>query len=332
MSIGLKDIAQSTGFSVNTVSRALRKDPRISEQTKETISRAATELGYIPNAIAASMRSAKSKTIGVVSADSANPFFSEVIRGIEETARHYGYHILLANTEESAKREAELVRMFLCRQVDGIIAMPTYDKDEDHIRLYQDLNIPYIFPGRYLEGLQDHSILHEDVSGQRAVIEHLLSKGHRNILYLAGPRKVSNTADRLIGIKDAYAAHDLELDENYVVHALGHIEDGYAITNHALNRGLEFTAIACFNDMLAMGVLKSLHENNLSVPNDIEVFGYDNLYMSQFMQPSLSTVDVPKFRLGSVAMETLAAHIDDSTLPYVQKSVSTRLIFRESTR
>lgn len=113
---------------------------------------------------------------------------------------------------------------------------------------------------------------------------------------------------------------------------MGHIEDGYAITNHALNRGLEFSAIVCFNDMLAMGVLKSLHENNLSVPSDVEVFGYDNLYMSQFMQPSLSTVDVPKFRLGAVAMETLVAHIEDDSLPYAQRNVSTRLIFRESTR
>ncbi len=332
MSIGLKDIAQATGFSVNTVSRALRKDPRISSSTTEIISRTATELGYIPNAIAASMRSSRSKTIGVVSADSANPFFSEVIRGIEETARHFGYHILLANTEESAKKEADLVRMFLCRQVDGIISMPTYDREPDHIELYRGLTVPYIFTGRYLDGLQDHSILHEDVEGQKAVIEYLLEKGHRNILYLAGPKKVSNTHDRLVGIREAYVAHGLELDDSHIVHAMGHIEDGYAITNHALNRGLEFTAIACFNDMLAMGALKSLHENNLSVPDDVEVFGYDNLYMSQFMQPSLSTVDVPKFRLGSVAMETLVAHIEDGSLPYVQKSVSTRLVFRASTR
>lgn len=332
MSIGLKDIAQSTGFSVNTVSRALRKDPHISNSTTDIISRTATELGYIPNAIAASMRSSHSKTIGVVSADSANPFFSEVIWGIEETARHLGYHILLANTEESAKKEAELVRMFLCRQVDGIIAIPTYDRESEHIDLYKGLSVPYVFTGRYLDELKDHSILHEDTEGQKAVIGHLLDKGHRNILYLAGPKKVSNTYDRLIGFYDAYDSRGREPDENYIVHAMGHIEDGYAITNHALNRGLEFTAVACFNDMLAMGVLKNLHENNLSVPDDVEVFGYDNLYMSQFMQPSLSTVDVPKFRLGSTAMETLVSHIEDGTLPYVQKSVSTRLIFRESTR
>lgn len=332
MAVGLKHIAQRTGFSVNTVSRALRGDSRISTATTQIISQTATELGYVPNTIAASMRNAYSKTIGVVSADSANPFFSEVIRGIEESARHFGYQILLANTEESAKHEADLVRMFLCRQVDGIISMPTYDKDMNHVDLYRNLPVPYIFAGRYLDGLKDHCILHGDEKGQYAVADHLLGKGHRHILYLAGPKKVSNTYDRLLGVRDAFVSRGLELDADYVVHVMGHIEDGYAAINHALNRGIEFSAIVCFNDMVAMGVLKSLHENNLSVPDDVEVFGYDNLYMSQFMQPSLSTVDVPKFRLGVIAMETLAAHIEDQSLPYAQKNVSTRLIFRESTR
>ncbi len=332
MSIGQKDIAKITGFSVNTVSRALRGDPKISMATTKRIREVALDVGYIPNAIAASMRSSRSKTIGVLSADSANPFFSEVIRGIEETGRHYGYHILLANTEESAKREEELVRMFQCRQVDGIIAMPTYEGDQAHVDLYRNLTIPYIFAGRYIDGLRSHSILHEDVSSQRSVVEFLLEGGHRNILCIAGPKKVSNTFDRLVGIREAYANYGLTLDEGYVFHAAGHIEDGYAITNHALNRGLQFTAIVCFNDMMAMGVLKSLHENNLAVPGNIEVFGFDNLYMSQFMQPSLSTVDVPKFRLGSVAMESLVAHIEDGSLPYIEERISTRLIFRESTR
>ncbi|HRV24436.1 MAG TPA: substrate-binding domain-containing protein, partial [Sphaerochaeta sp.] len=266
------------------------------------------------------------------SADSANPFFSEVVRGIEEAASKAEYHILLANTEESIKKEAELVNMFLRRKVDGIIAMPVFDNSGSHLDLYQRLKIPFIFPGRRLEGLEGHSILHSDRIGQRMVIDHLLDHGHTKILYIAGPRKVSNTIDRLSGVHEAFASHGMETDPDYIVEASGHIEDGYSISNQALNRGMGFTAIACFNDMLAMGVLKSLYENNLRVPEDIEVFGYDNLYMSQFMQPSLSTVDVPKFRLGYVAMETLIAHIRDPELAYETKDFPTRLVFRETTR
>nr|WP_321296146.1 LacI family DNA-binding transcriptional regulator [uncultured Sphaerochaeta sp.] len=332
MSILLKDIAQVTGFSINTVSRAMRSDPKISTETTRLIKEKAHEMGYIPNSVAASMRSNHSKMVGIISADSANPFFSEVVRGIEEAATKADYHILLASTEESVKKEADLVKMFLCRKVDGIIAMPVFDNSSAHLDLYRNLKVPFIFPGRRLEGLVSHSILHSDRDGQRKVLEHLLANGHRKILYIAGPKKVSNTIDRLTGVGEAYANNALEVDPDYIVEASGHIEDGYYLTNQALNRGLGFTAVACFNDMLAMGVLKSLYENNLSVPHDIEVFGYDNLYMSQFMQPSLSTVDVPKYRLGYVAMETLLSHIQDPDLEYCTKDFPTRLVFRETSR
>ncbi len=310
----------------------MRGDEKISTETAKIIKETADKLGYIPNSIASSMRSNRSKMVGIISADSANPFFSEVVRGIEEMANKAEYHILLASTEESMQKECELIRMFLCRKVDGIISMPVFDNSSKHLQLYQNLSIPFIFPGRRLEGLSEHSILHNDREGQRQVIEHLISNGHTKILYMAGPKKVSNTIDRLAGFAEAYANNSLEVDPAYIVEASGHIEDGYYLTNQALNKGLGFTAIACFNDMVAMGVLKSLHENNLRVPEDIEVFGYDNLYMSQFMQPSLSTVDVPKYRLGYVAMETLISHIQDPDLEYVTKDFSTRLVFRETSR
>ncbi len=332
MSIRLKDIAEATGFSTNTVSRVLRSDTRISEETTRLIREKAQQMGYIPNTVAASMRSNQSKMIGVVSADSGNPFFSEVVRGIEEAATKAGYHILLASTEESLKRETDLIQMFLTRKVDGIITMPVYDNSPAHLQLYRNLKIPFIFFGRRLEGLEHHSILHDDIDGQCQVIEHLLSNGHKKILYIAGPKKVSNTADRLLGLRKAYEKAGLAVDDDYIVEAAGHIEDGYYLTNQALNRGLGFTAVACFNDMLAMGVLKSLYENNIKVPHDIEVFGFDNLYMSQFMQPSLSTVDVPKFRLGYVAMETLLAHIKDPDMAYTSGNFPTRLVYRETTR
>ena len=148
MSILLKDIAQVTGFSINTVSRAMRSDPKISAETTRLIKEKAHEMGYIPNSVAASMRSNHSKMVGIISADSANPFFSEVVRGIEEAATKADYHILLASTEESVKKEADLVKMFLCRKVDGIIAMPVFDNSSAHLDLYRNLKVPFIFPGR----------------------------------------------------------------------------------------------------------------------------------------------------------------------------------------
>ncbi|NLZ67940.1 MAG: LacI family transcriptional regulator [Spirochaetales bacterium] len=332
MSSTLKDIAQSTGFSINTVSRALRDDKNISVQTKAKICEKAKDLNYIPNAIASSLRSASSKTLGVISADSFNPFFSEVIGGIENSASQYGYHILIGSTDEILKKEVSLVNMFYSRKIDGLLVIPVYDNSEEHLKLYQNLSIPYIFLGRYIKGLEHHSVLHNDVVGQKNVFDYLLDKGHKKILYIAGPKKVSNTFDRIEGLRQSYAVHDIALDDKYIVHAYGHIEDGYAVMNQALNRGLDFTAIVCFNDMMAMGALKSLSENDLKVPKDVELVGYDNLYMSQFMQPSLTTVDVPKFSLGFNATERLIRHIEEPTLEYKTIELPTRMVFRETTR
>ncbi len=330
MTVKLKDIAAVTGFSINTVSRALRGDSRISESSRNIISKTAEKMGYIPNVVAGSMRSNRSYTIGVISADSANPFFAEVIIGIEETARKLNYNILLINTEEQEENERDAVKLLLSRQVDGLIIMPVFRSPENR-NIYHALRIPYVFVGRRVDGVDNHSILHGDRKGQAMVIEQLLSRGHEKILYITGPDNISNTADRKEGVYDAFRSRGLEPDPSRFLSSRGHIADGYTQVNYAVNKGLSFSAVVCFNDLLAMGALKSLHENFLKVPEDVEVFGYDNLFMSQFMQPRLSTVDVPKNRLGMTAVEELVKHINNPDLPYRNLNLEPRLVLRETT-
>lgn len=327
----LKDIAIATGVSINTVSRALRDDKNISVETKRKIKLKAKELAYVPNVLASSMRGAKSFTIGIISADSSNPFFSEVIKGAEEKARELGYQVILGNTDENAEKEIGLVKMHISRQTDGLMIIPVYDDDAEHINLYKTMSVPFIFAGRSIKTLEDHSILLMEKQSEKEVFDNLISRGHRNILYLSGPEYVSNSWDRLEGMKESYDSNNLMMDEALIIKTNGHIEDGYAAVNRALNRGLEFTAVVCFNDIMAMGVLKSLAENDLKVPADVEVFGFDNLYMSQFMTPSLSTVDVPKHKLGQIAMQRLHEHISQEK-EYEKIELPTRLVFRETTK
>jgi len=331
MNVKLSDIARITGFSINTVSRALRGDSRISGQTSRLICSKAEELGYIRNEVAGSMRSSRTNTIGVVSADSSNPFFAEVLLGIEDAARKMNYSILLINTEEQAENEYDAVKLLIGRQVDGLIIIPVFD-DPKNLSMYELLGIPYIFAGRRVKGLEAHSILHGDEEGSSEVFSYLLETGHKRIFYLAGPGRISNSVDRLEGMKRAFREKGRAFDADLVVETRGHIDDGYSEMNRALNKGLEFTAVACFNDLVAMGVLKSLHENGLCVPEDIEVFGYDNLNMAQYMQPRLSSVDVPKARLGQAAVEELMLHIEDGNRPYNTLEMKPRLVFRETTK
>lgn len=326
----MKDIAQATGFSINTVSRALRDDCKISKRTRELIRAKADAMGYIHNAIAANMRCLQSKVIGVISKDSSNPFFAEVVRGIEERAREHGYNMLLVNTEEDAQRERDYVRLFVSRHVDGLLVVPGYQCQEN-LQLYKSLSIPFCFVGRRVQGIEGHSLLHQDYESQLEVSSYLIANGHRRMLYLAGPENLSNSADRLNGHLKALENAGIALDPSLIIHTRGHIEEGYASVNLALNRGIRFSVITCFNDLLAMGALKSLSENGCQVPKDVEVFGFDNLYISQFMQPSLSTVDVPKFALGVSAVDELLRHIERRDLEYKDLNLETRLIYRGST-
>ncbi len=328
-SILMKDIAKATGFSINTVSRSLRNDTRISEETRKIICDKADDMGYINNSLASSMRLKHSNIIGVITADSSNPFFAEVVRGIEATAKNYNYNILLVNTGESPEEEKKYVKLFCSRHVDGMLIVPVYD-DESLYKLYSRINIPYLFLGRVIKNMENHSILHEDYLAQSEVVEDLINKGHKNILYLSGPENVSNTYERLNAYKDTLAKHNIEVNNNFIIPTDGHIEDGYAAVNKAINMSLKFSAICCFNDLVAMGVLKSLKENNFEVPNEVEVFGFDNLKISQFFNPSISTVDVPKFALGCEATHELMQHIEDSELEYNPKNLRTRIIYRDS--
>lgn len=331
MKVKLKDIAEKTGYSINTVSRALRGDPKISSNTISTIKTVSENMGYIPNFVAGSMRSNRTNIIGVISADSSNPFFAEVLLGIEDTARKNNYHILLMNTEEKAANEREAIVLLQGRQVDGLIVIPVFQNIENR-SMYQNLKIPYIFAGRRIDGILDHSILQNDVKGTQDVIEYLIGNGNKKILYLSGPENISNTVDRLEGMKQAYRKAGLTIDQSLIIPTEGHINGGYSAANEALNKGLDFTAVACFNDLLAMGALKSLYENGLDVPGDVEVVGFDNLYMAQFMQPRLTTVTVPKYKLGQLAVEELLMHIENEDIPFKAKYLDSRLIFRETTR
>jgi LacI family transcriptional regulator len=325
----MKDISKETGFSINTVSRALRNDKKLSQKTRLLIKEKAEELGYINNSLASSMRLKHSKIIGVITSDSSNPFFAEVIRGIESVVKSYNYNILLVNTSEKPIEEKENIKLFCSRHVDGLLIVPVFYNYEIE-RLYSRIEIPFLFLGRVSKGFDNHSILHEDYNSQRRVLENLIRKGHKDILYLRGPQNVSNTLERVKAYKEVLEENGITVNDFNIFQTKGHIEDGYVAINKAINRGLKFTAVCCFNDLVALGVLKSLKENNLKVPDDVEVFGFDNLKISQFMQPSLSTVDVPKFALGCEATHELMRHIENSNLEYITKFLKTRLVFRET--
>lgn len=330
MKTSLKELALKSGYSINTVSRALRDADDVKVGTKLMIQRLAQETGYIPNSIAKNLRLGKTNTIGIVSADSSNPFFAEVILGIEDTARVHDYHVLLANTEESCETERDAINTLVERQVDGLLIMPRFGVANNKARLAA-LNIPFLLVGRRLPGLEDHAVLTDEVEKAKEVTSLFLSNGHRNILHLSGPSYVSSSIDRIEGYRAAFAEAGIPVDENLIVSTDGHADDSMRRVKELLKCGLSFSALFAFNDLVAVGAMRALREEGYLVPRDVEVIGFDDLDIARYLHHSLSTVHIQKKLLGHVAFETLLEHMNNPSAPYENKTIESRLILRETT-
>jgi LacI family transcriptional regulator len=330
MSVSLKEIAERSGFSVNTVSRALRDEDDVKPETKEIIRAIAQELKYVPNKVATSLRLGRTNTVGVVSADSSNPFFAEVVTGIENAAREANYHILLANTEEDPARELEAMEVLVGRQVDGLLLIPVFG-EHGNAGYLETLSLPFVMVGRWLPGFEDHAVLTDEYEQAKEITSRFIANGHRDILHLSGPASVSSSLDRVRGYRDALAEAGLPVRESLIVETAGHTEDGHREINALLRREVPFTAVFAFNDLVAIGALRALKEAGLRVPRDVEVMGYDDLDFSRYLYLSLSSVRIPKQQLGRVTFAELLAHIKDPDLPYERKVLESRIMLRETT-
>jgi len=330
MRISLKELADNSGYSINTVSRALRNESNVKAETRFAIQKLAHDMGYIPNTVAKSLRLGKTNTIGVVSADSSNPFFAELILGIEDAARSNDYHILLTNTEESPARERDAIDVLVERQVDGLLLMPVCG-ERSNADYLASLELPFLLVGRWLPGLQDHSILTDEYQKAKEITSLFAANGHRDILHLAGPSFVSSTFDRLGGYRDAMAAAGIPIREDLIVETAGHAEDGHRAIQDLVRREVHFTAIVAFNDLVAIGALRALKEAGLRVPRDVEVMGFDDLDYSRFLHLSLSSVMIPKQVLGRTAFMDLREHMLDPDLAYTGRMLESRIMLRETT-
>lgn len=330
MRISLKQLADMSGYSINTVSRALRNESDVKDETKLAIQQLAREMGYIPNTVAKSLRTGRTNVIGVVSADSSNPFFAEVILGIEDAARACDYHILLVNTEESPAQEREAIDVLVERQVDGLLLMPVCG-EHSNVEYLKTLGIPFILVGRWLPGLEDHSVLTDEYEKAKEITSLFLANGHRDILHLAGPSFVSGSYDRLRGYRDALAIAGVPVQEKLIIETDGHTEDGHRQINALIRKEISFTAVFAFNDLVALGALRALKESGFRVPKDIEVMGFDDLDYSRYLYLSLSSVRIPKQQLGRAAFEDLREHMQGMEVPYRKRTLESRIMLRETT-
>jgi len=328
--VTLRDIAKEAGVSTTTISRALNNKPDVSSKTKDKIIKIAKNLGYTPNLLAKSLRSKKSKTIGVVLADISNPFFSAVAKGVENAARKKSYSIILCNTDEEYEKEEEALQVLVEKRVDGLLITPVQKEYKDILRI-KEQKIPLVLVGRHFDTIGTNSVVSDDSLGGFLATEYLIKKGHRKILYISGPLHISSASERLNGYKEALKKYKISFKKKLVRGYTAKMDEAYMLMEKLLKEKLDFTAIFTFSDFLAFGIMRALHEEKLKIPDDVAVVGYDDIEFSSILEIPLTTVHMPKYRLGMEGTNMLIDEIEGKNSGKPQKLViKPELIVRES--
>ena len=336
MPITVKDIAIKAGVSHSTVSRALHDSTLISDDTIERIKQIASDMGYSPSAAARALKTNRSQVLGVVLSNIDDPFFSEILQGIESVVQGSGYSLFIAAAHREPKREHEIVQAMVEHRVDGVIICSTSFSGEQSRQLLQ-YGVPMVVINNQAAEDFRYSIYHDDVDGSRQVARHLIGLGHRRIAYLGNSLSGRTTLDRLTGLRLEMESNGLAIPEGYILEAAGgNPENGIEASQNFLNLPQRPTAIVCFNDMLAIGVLKGLHQLGVRVPHEISVTGFDNTIFSAYTNPPLTTLDQPKQFIGTEAARLLldllnARNTEENSAQENVRILKGKLLVRAST-
>lgn len=335
MPVSIKDIAVEAGVSHTTVSRALRGSSLISKETTKRIQETARKLGYLPSAAARSLRTNRSQALGVIVTNIYDPYFSEVLQGIEEVAQGNDYSLFMAASQHDPERETMIVQAMQQHRVDGVIICSTMFSDEQS-QHFSKYGIPIVAINNQAVEDYRYSIYHDDVDGSRQLTRHLIELGHRKIAYLGNANSGRTTQDRLAGFHQEMDSAGLALPSNYVYEIPGSEPDKSVIAvDYFLNLRNRPTGIVCFNDMMAIGMLKNLQERGVRVPEEISITGFDNIVFSDYTNPPLTTFDQPKRFIGQKAAELLLTLLDSTAQVHVHQQkiqvLKGKLLVREST-
>ncbi|MGQ9631621.1 MAG: LacI family DNA-binding transcriptional regulator [bacterium] len=304
MGVTIKDIARAAGVSINTVSRALNDKPDVSSRTRERILRIAKQLDYSPNYLAKSLVSKQTRTLGVIVTDNANPFYAQVIKGIEDVARRKGYNIILCNSDENPEREAEALRLLREKRVDGILITPV-QRGRRYISDLRGLGIPFVLLNRHSKVAKTDYVINDNAYGASLAVGRLIEIGRRRIAYISGPPSVSSVRERLEGCRRALQDRGLSPRNLIVKHTNLKMEDGYLSMKRLLNLSSPPTGVFAYSDLLAIGAMKAIREEGLRIPEDIALVGYDDIEYAAFLEVPLTTVRQPRYRIGEEAANIL---------------------------
>ncbi|MFO7617290.1 MAG: LacI family DNA-binding transcriptional regulator [Bacteroidales bacterium] len=332
--VTIKDLADELGIAPSTVSKALKNNPAISEETRKSVNELARRLNYKPNAIALSLRSSKTKTLGLVIPEIVHHFFSLVIAGIEDLAYDAGYNVVIFQSNESFNREVSGVQALLTSRVEGIlISLSKETRNYDHLRNALDQGIPMVMFDRVTTDLETDKVTVDDYQGAYMAVSHLIRTGCKRIAHLSGPPGLPIADLRRSGYSDALRDNHMEVNRDLIMYC-DNFKQARIRTKQLMNMANPPDAFFTVNDLTATGVIKSLLELSIPVPQQVSVIGFSNDELSQVTHPALSTVDQHGYQIGQASIQLLLDRLISSgaNLPFIHHVIKSELILRDSTR
>lgn len=330
--VGIKDVARHAGVSVGTVSNAINRPEMVSEETREQVLAAIAELGYVRSESARQLRAGRSRIMAMLVLDMGNPFFVDVARGAERTARQAGLGVMVCNSAHSTSEEADYLSLFAEQRVRGVMITPA-DSTGRNLEAFRRHRIPFVLVDRQAAGAAECSVAIDDVTGGTLAVRHLIASGHQRIAYVGGPPGLAQVEDRRAGALAAMAEAGLP-PENLVELYNERLTVAFGRDAGARLLGLAGrpTAVFCANDLLALGVLQAMYAARISVPDELAIVGYDDIEFAAAAAVPLSSVRQPAIAMGSMAARLLLEESgDQAALHHHQQIVlEPELIVRES--
>jgi LacI family transcriptional regulator len=327
----IKDVALRANVSTTTVSHVVNRTRFVSDKARREVELAIRDLKYVPSAVARSLKSNATKTIGMLIPNCSNPYFAEIVRSVEDHCFGAGYALILCNTDDDPHRQAAYLQVISEKRIDGAIIIST-GEDKDLLRLLKGLSIPTVLVDREIKEMNCDLVETAHFQGALMATEHLIGLGHRRIACLAGPKSLNSSAQRIKGWRTALAKGGLSADASDLLrHSDFSSQGGFSTMQSILGSPLLPTAVFVCNDLMCIGALSAAHEAGVRVPQDISLIGFDDIELARFASPALSTISQPKHRIGVAAVDLLLERIQGGRVEARQVILQPELIVRNST-
>ena len=330
MSITIRDVAKAAGVSTMTVSRVINNKGQVAEETRIRVEQAMKQLAFTPNMNAQNLVTNKTRTIGIIVPDIANPFFASLVKVGEKICNERGYSMLIGNTEGSLDIERRYISVYKSRMCEAMILVAPRVEDKELIEL--NAQIPLVVVDRKVEHDDIVQVYLDNTRGAEVATEHLIGLGHKKIGFIMGPESVPNSHTRFEGYETALQHADIPLDRELVFQGDFLVETGRAALDYFETLQEMPTAMFCSNDLMAIGVLERANELGIEIPQHYSLIGFDNIFLSSLVSPALTTISYPVLEMGTKAITLLLDSLLSDSKVQMSENLEHNLIIRSSTR